>query len=395
MSAVDNSQVLKLLKFSVEEVIDQKDLLWGYVDAVVKSDTCTVSVDTLKDFCFAICAVDDIEGTNTQSMSVNKFYHSNETYLRSLSSTEPLELSGVSTQPMGYSDLPKLQLARVLADAMTLALQTGNLLKDCWYCCESTRVVSKAVFGSSHKVLDCPTDLVSDNAETGLVLSRLREIRDILMSDVSEDECTVEDSQEYESIFSKLARCEKLLFDFTSEDKRSVVLNKLNFTQADLQSALLRYMPKMEIPECIVKSLDKDSKNFVSKYFISQVVNDDSNLIAKKASSCVTVCHNGFLQVFGELVERGYRQHGGAVSANVMLLSRDGKFPYKYKLPDEGVSYPKADVSSAVNSLLSKIFIESGSSVYLEGFIEVILYAYSNILCKTKYSMEDIKEMCK
>ena len=213
MSAFGNSQALGLWEIPVEEVVNQKNLLWGYVDAIIKSDFCSVSADEIRDICYAICEVDDLEGTNIQSLGVNTFYYSNEAYLDSLSDTEILSLSDLEAQQVGYSELPKLQLARVIVDVLTLALQKDNILGDCWYCCESTEVVSKAMFGTSHKVLECPTNLVSDNAELGLVLIRLREIRDIFRGEVLTQSDFEKDVFE---LFDKLVRCEQLLFDFTS-----------------------------------------------------------------------------------------------------------------------------------------------------------------------------------
>lgn len=284
-------------------------------------------------------------------------------------------------------------MARVIADALTLALQRDSILGECWYCCESTKVVSKALFGTSHRVLECPTDLVSDNAELGTVLSRLREIRGIFKEDITEQSNS---ERNYANIFGELARFERLLFNFTSEDKRSIMLNKLSFTHTDLQDALYRYIPKMEIPASIVEGLGKDVNNFMSKYFVAQVGNDDSWLTEKKLSDYVTLCHNGFFQVLMELVERGYRQHGGAVSASVVLLSKKGNFPFKYKIEKEaGVLYPQADVSTAVRNLVSKLFIESDSGAKLDDLIEAVLFVYANILCRDKPSMDDIKEMCR
>ena len=777
MSTMISNSDFDVFEMSVADVVNRKDLLWMYVDYIVKNKEFNVSGDEIKDFCYAICTADELFGTNPQALSANKFYYSNKGYLDALSSHQS---SDVEVTTSGYSELPTVQNARVIADAITLGLQhSGYWKENFWYCCEGSEVVLKnSDLGNSFKVLECPTNLVSDNAEMAKVESRLRMIKRAIMDsdeikygiDVNEEVCyvasaskslavanikakykglrvtsigryafenctsltsvTIPDSVTYigkyafkgctsltsvtipnsvthidkgafedcksltavtipdsvksigneafqgctsltevtipssvidigdlafykctsltavtipnsvtsigsgafwcctslttvtipnsvkdigvwafedctsltsvtipnsvtsigrrtfagcdsltavtipdsmrsigeeafwhcnslttvtvpnsvigigdrafegctsltavtilgswtsigegvfegctslttvtlpgrsrgiservfahceslttvtisnsvESIgnkafegctslttvtipdsvtsigemafgyvldsegeqgkrvsdftiqgyrgteaetyanknefkfvaldsavsgtnsmavkeFLRLARCEKLLFNFTEDAVRSISLSKLNYTQSDLQDALFRYIPKLEVPVSIVENLTEEARNFVSKYFVCKDDITDSSFTQEKISDYVTFCHMGFMQVFAEMVERSYRQHGGAVAGAVGMLLTQSGFPCGYYFKrDSSILLPKADTSNAVSGLIGALFNSDSEKSSNKYFIETLLFAYANILCSNKPSLAEVKEMFK
>lgn len=111
-------------------------LLPDYLEYIISNYT--ISKSGLLDICFAICNADSLVGTNKQQLSIEKFTSSStDEWLRILSLLD--------CNVYGSNQLPKIQQARVICDAMLIVLKLNNIDIDCNFNAEASRFVARNV----------------------------------------------------------------------------------------------------------------------------------------------------------------------------------------------------------------------------------------------------------